>query len=66
MWPDSQAHVNVLIETFQDRHKPINGETVKLHLANAGKVGGGNACQVFGFTHGKSLVVENTDNLGGQ
>ncbi|OWV90336.1 hypothetical protein ATY78_17840 [Rhizobium sp. R635] len=54
------------IKRIENPHKPVDGETAKVCVANAGKIGGSYASQLFPVAHGQFAPVEGRNDLGGK
>jgi hypothetical protein len=50
-------HFDILIELGKNHHHPIYGEAAELRVADAGKVGRGNASNFFRYPDCQFLVV---------
>jgi hypothetical protein len=64
--PNLDGQFNLLIELAQDHNRVIDREALKLHVANARKLGRRNACHPFGCADAQRASIEHADDLGGQ
>ena len=56
----------MLAELVEYGHQTVNGEAVKLHVANAGKVRMADTGATLGLARRKPFIVKNADDAGGQ
>ncbi len=63
---NGHRYFNLLVQTIQNCHQPINGETAKIGAPYPREIRGGDASQGFGLSDRQSSLVKGMDDCGRQ
>lgn len=63
--PHADADLDLLIEPGEDGHEPVDGKALKVSTADTGKVGGGDAGDLFRLPHREFPLVQHPDDPRG-